>query len=157
MTDIEVRIERLEPMRVAWVRAVGVRPEEEAWRLLSAWAEPAGLLGDPQPTVFGFNNPAPTRGASEYGYEFWIAVGPGASPPAGIGLKDFAGGLYAVTSCPVGPEMPRRWQALARWVRDSPYAWRRTIHELERLQNPLAPPEQMIVDLCLPVEEQASL
>lgn len=152
MTDFEVRIERFEPMRVAWVRSVGAHPEEEAWRLLTAWAGPAGLIGDVRHPMFGFNNPSPVRGVPEYGYEFWIAIGPEIHPSGGIGVKDFEGGTYAVTSCRVGPDMPTRWQALARWVRDSKYSWRRSAHELERLQNPAAPPAEMVVDLCLPLE-----
>ncbi len=38
MTGLDVRIERLRPMRVVWVRAVSRRPKQEAWGLLSAWA-----------------------------------------------------------------------------------------------------------------------
>jgi DNA gyrase inhibitor GyrI len=153
MTGLDVRIERLKPLHVAWVRAVGVSPEQEAWRQLSAWAAPAGLLEDPAAhPVFGFNNPAPTRGAQEYGYEFWIAVDPESRPPDGIGLKEFEGGLYAVTSCRVGPEMPQAWIALVQWVRASEHAWRRTTHELERIVNPLELSEGVVVDLCLPLE-----
>ncbi len=82
-------------------------------------------------------------------------MGPETHPPRGIGLKDFAGGLYAMTSCPLGPQMPKRWQALARWVLDSKrYRWRRNTHELEHLLNPLAPPAEIVADLCLPLEEQ---
>jgi hypothetical protein len=35
-------------------------------------------------------------------------VDAGTRPPDWIGLKEFEGGLYAVTSCPLGPEMPQR-------------------------------------------------
>jgi len=152
MNELEVRIERLGPMRVAWVRAVSRSPEEDAWRVLSAWARPAGFLDDPRcHPVFGFNNPSPTPGVQEYGYEFWVAVGPEVHPPDGIGLQEFEGGLYAVTSCPLGPDMPQRWKALLRWIHKSEHTWRRTAHELERLRNPLA--QDVVVDLCLPIEE----
>ncbi len=99
MTGLDVRVERLPAMRVAWVRALSRSPERDAWQVLGAWAKAEGLLDDPAAhPVFGFNNPPPAAGAEEYGYEFWIAVGPHAEPPEGIGLKDFPGGLYAVTS-----------------------------------------------------------
>ena len=141
-------------MRVAWVRVVGTSPEQEAWSQLSAWAGPAGLLEDPVAhPVFGFNNPAPAPGVPEYGYELWVAVDSSTNPPDGIGLKEYEGGLYAVTSCRLGPDMPESWKALLRWVHTSEHAWRRTTHELERFVNPWAPPEEAVVDLCLPVED----
>ncbi len=153
MTDLEVRIERIEPRRVAWVRAVGQSPELEAWSRLGRWAGPAGLLSDAaRHPVFGFNNPSPTSGSPEYGYELWVAIDDETRPPEGIGVKPFEGGLYAVTSCRLGPDMPERWKTLLRWVQASPHRWRRDTHELERIQNPLAPPEELVLDLCLPLE-----
>jgi AraC family transcriptional regulator len=149
-----LRIERLGPLNVAWVRAVSRSPEEDAWRTLSAWARPAGFLDDPEKhPVFGFNNPSPTPGVQEYGYEFWIVVERDEVPPDGIGLKEFEGGLYAVTSCALGPAMPQHWMALVRSVQSSRFRWRRSTHELERLRNPAAPPGEVVVDLYLPVEE----
>jgi DNA gyrase inhibitor GyrI len=142
-------------MRVAWVRAVGRTPEEDAWRSLRAWAGPAGLLDDHQHhPVFGFDNPAPSGGADAYGYELWIAVDAGVEPPEGVGLRDFPGGLYAVTSCPLrgGAGVPACWKALLRWVHASEHAWRRSAHELERIRDPLAADEDTVLDLYLPIE-----
>ncbi len=154
MAGREVRIEKLRPMRVAWVRSFGTSPEQDAWRLLSAWAKPACLLADPVAhPVFGFNNPAVAPGEPEYGYEFWLAVDADVQPPAHIGVKEFEGGFYAITPCQLGPAMPEVWKALLRWVYTSQYRWRRAAHELERLVNPMAPPDAMTVELCLPIEE----
>jgi len=154
MVDPDVRIERLKPTRVAWVRVVGRSPEQEAWSFLAPWASAAGLLDDPLAhPVYGFNNPPPAPGIAEYGYEFWVAVDSETRPPEGVGLKEFEGGLYAVTSCHVGEDMPQRWKALLRWVHSSRHNWRRTAHELERIQNPQAPSHEIVVDLCLPVDE----
>lgn len=155
VTGLAVRIERLVPMHVAWVRAFGRSPEQAAWGLLSGWAKPAGLLDDPiNHPVFGFNNPPPATDTPEYGYEFWVAVDPETRPPEGIGVKDVEGGVYAVTSCRLGPEMTQSWKALLRWVHTSQHTWRRNAHELERVRNPLASPDGVVVDLYLPVEEQ---
>ena len=154
MTGLDVRIETLRPMRVAWVRVVGRNPEQEAWTRLSAWARSAGLLDDPDAhPVFGFNNPPPVPSTPEYGYEFWVAIDPDTQPPEGIDVKEFEGGLYAVTSSRVGPDMPHSWKALLRWVHTSQHTWRRTSHELERVVNPLASPDETVVDLCLPLED----
>jgi hypothetical protein len=68
-------------------------------------------------------------------------------------VKQFDGGVYAVTSCKLGPEMPERWKALLRWVHTSQHRWRRATHELEHLVDPMAAPEAMTVELCLPLEE----
>ena len=44
MSDLDVRIVKLEPMRVASVRAVSESPEVDAWSKLRSWAEPKGFL-----------------------------------------------------------------------------------------------------------------
>ncbi len=153
MAELEVGIERLGPMHVVWVHEFGSNPEERAWSRLRAWAEPRGLLGDPdEHPVFGFNNPAVTAGAGEYGYEMWIAAE--GEPGEGLGAKEFPGGRYATTQCRVvgGSGVPETWKALLRWVHKSQYAWRRTAHELEQLTNPTAPARDLELKLYLPIE-----
>ena len=77
MSDLDVRIVKLEPVRVASFHGFGESPEDEAWNKLVAWAKPKGLLHDPQHhRIYGFNNPNPSPGSPNYGYEFWMAVGP---------------------------------------------------------------------------------
>ncbi|MHA2314338.1 MAG: ArsR family transcriptional regulator, partial [Candidatus Hermodarchaeia archaeon] len=74
--NLFVQVVELEPMRVASVRALSATPENDAWEKMRAWAEPQGLLDDiDNHPVFGFNNPNPTPGQKEYGYEFWIRMG----------------------------------------------------------------------------------
>src|SRR5512136_99376 len=97
MNALHVRIETLEPMRVASVNVVSEHPETEAWERLKAWAEPRGLLKDPrQHPVFGFNNPHPTPDRKEYGYELWIRVGPETASGGPVEVKEIAGGRFAV-------------------------------------------------------------
>ena len=153
---LDVRIERLAPMRVAYVRAVSRTPEQDAWSRLRAWADGAGFLHDPGGhPVFGFNNPPPTRDSAEYGYEIWVGIDPECVPPTGIGVKDFPGGRYAVTSCALRGSVgvPEAWKALLRWVHASPYKWRRTTHELERMANPDSAEDEVVPDLYLPLED----
>jgi hypothetical protein len=70
MTDLEVRIVKLPPMRVAYVRAISETPEREAWEKMRAWAEPKGMFEKREEhPVFGFNNPSPIPESKEYGYE----------------------------------------------------------------------------------------
>ncbi len=156
---LEVRIVELEAMKVAVVHADGEAPEKEAWEKLRAYANPNDLFADVEAhPVFGFNNPGPRPNRKEYGYELWIRVDPEAEPEKDVELKDFPGGLYAVASCklfgdPKG-SIVEIWQKLSAWVHDheSNYTWRET-HELEKVLNPLAPEEDFVLELYLPVAE----
>ena len=46
MSDLVVRIVRLQPMRVLRFRVVSKTPERDAWAQARAWAGPKGLLED---------------------------------------------------------------------------------------------------------------
>ena len=156
MSEIELRIEKLARMRVARFHALGSSPEQSAWEKLLKWAEPRGLLKDiAAHPVFGFNNPSPKQGGEEYGYEFWIQIGPDMQIESGIETLDFPGGWYAVTTVR-GPPNLDIWMQLFQCVRKSPHAYRRT-HELERPHNPLAPEAEMVFDLCLPIQEPTQI
>jgi DNA gyrase inhibitor GyrI len=157
MDELNVRIERLEPMRIASVQAIGESPEPEAWQKLRAWAEPRGLLEDiEQHPVFGFNNPPPDPDREGYGYEFWIKVDADSQRVGEISIKDYEGGLYAVTTCKLlgdaEGEIPEVWMKLLDWVNRSKYTWRKT-HELEKTHDPMVPIEEIVLDLYLPIEE----
>lgn len=154
MSELEVRIERLEPMRMASVRVVSDTPERDAWRKMREWAEPLGLLIDiDKNPVFGFNNPGPAPDRKQYGYEFWVCIGPEIEPEGDIQTIEFPGGLYAVTKCSLlgDPNILETWKMLWEWVLVSTYEHRRT-HELEKHLNPLSPEEDLILDLYLPIE-----
>ena len=62
MSELDVRIIKLEPMRVASLYGFGEQPETEAWEKLVAWGEPKGYLDEHKKhrtRIFGFNNPDP--------------------------------------------------------------------------------------------------
>ena len=156
MSELEVQIQTLPPMCVAVAQAVGPSPEGAAWGKLAAWAEPRGLLDNMEEhPVFGFNNPSPTKGQTEYGYEFWIRIESDMQVDD-IKTIEFPGGTYAVTTCkvigdPLGP-VPKVWQMLSKWVQASSHRRRRT-HELEHVINPGAPESELVLELYLPIEE----
>jgi DNA gyrase inhibitor GyrI len=151
MHALNVRIETLEPMRVASVNVVSEHPETEAWERLKAWAEPRGLLKDPrQHPVFGFNNPGPSPDRKEYGYEFWIRVGQEVTSEGAVDVREMAGGRFAVMTHR-GYPTPLVWKQLWDWVQGSSYRWRKT-HELERIHDPLALKTEVVFDLYLPIE-----
>jgi hypothetical protein len=75
MSELQVRIVDLEPMRCAGASGYGPEPEGLAWDALLKWAEPIGLLNKPH-RFFGYNNPNPSPGTPNYGYDQWITTNP---------------------------------------------------------------------------------
>lgn len=151
MDAVSVRIENMEPMRVASVRALSEHPEAEAWARLRAWAEPRGLLNDPQNhPVLGFNSPPPSADRKEYGYEFWIKVGPEVASGDPVEIKEIGSGTFAVMKHRGYPS-PNAWKQLWEWAQNNGYRWRKA-HELERIHDPMAPEAEVVFDLYLPIE-----
>ena len=157
MSEIEVRIIKLEPMRVASAHAFGSGPETVAWGKLVAWAEPKGLMNDPENhRIFGFNNPDPSPSSPNYGYEFWMQVGPESEAEGEIELKKFAGGLYAVIRCEVKRDayesIPATWGKLVAWRENSRYEC--ASHQwLEEHISVDEPGCDFVLDLYLPIAE----
>ncbi|MFW9845796.1 MAG: GyrI-like domain-containing protein [Candidatus Thorarchaeota archaeon] len=162
MDELKVRIERLEPMRVASVRAISKSPENDAWEKLREWAEPRGLLDDiKKHPVFGFNNPDPTPGKQEYGYEFWIKIGKDVDVEGDIEIKEFEGGLYAVTTTPLkadpsmtddGIEFIGGWKRLADWIKASKYDFGNQ-QCLEKAHETGVSEDDLILDLYWSIKE----
>lgn len=156
MSGLDVRIVKLDHMRVASAYGFGRSPEGQAWEKLIAWAKPKGLLQDPEKyRIFGFNNPNPAPGSPNYGYEFWITVGPEVEPEGDVRIQDFGGGLYAVTRCQGVTTIGDTWKKLGAWVEDSQYRWAR--HQwLEEHIGPADAPhdeETLVLDLFFPIAE----
>jgi DNA gyrase inhibitor GyrI len=154
MTELDVKIVKLEPMRVASTYGFGPGPELVARDKLIAWAKPKGLLDNPgEHRIFGFNNPNPSHGSPNYGYEFWIAVGPEVEPEGEVRIEEFMGGLYAVTRCVGVLTISDTWNRLFQWLVDSRYnlaghQW------LEEHIDPFpASEEEMTLDLYAPIAE----
>ncbi len=119
--ELDVRIVRLEPMKVASTYGFGSGPEMIAWDKMREFYHGKGFGSDGQThRFFGFNNPNPAPGSPNYGYEQWITVDPEVQPTGEIKVKDFGGGLYAVTHCKLS-HITDVWMQLAAWREKSPY------------------------------------
>ena len=159
MSELEVQVRRLEPMRVASVRVLSESPERDAWTKLHAWAEAYGFHDNLERfPVFGFNNPNPVPNKKEYGYEFWCCVGEAVETHGDVEVKDVPAGLYACARCklvgdPSGLDISDAWLKLWEWVQSSRYKWR-VAQELERPLDPHAEEKDMVFELYLPVEEK---
>jgi DNA gyrase inhibitor GyrI len=153
MSDLEVRIVELEPMRVASAYGFSEQPEPIAWEKILKWAESQEFEDLSQHRFFGFNNPSPSPGSPNYGYEQWMTVGPEVQPGEGIEIKDFPGGLYAVTRCEGLQHITDIWKQLVVWREDSKY--KQAHHQwLEECFTPEAEKlEDYVFDLYAPISE----
>jgi AraC family transcriptional regulator len=154
----KVKIVRLGSMRVASVHGYGSEPETQAMEKLRAWAKPKGFFERPEEhRIFGFNNPSPSPGSPNYGYEFWMVVGPEVEAEEGVEIKDFSGGLYAVTRWDGKGDpyktIPAAWERLVLWRENSRY--RSAGHQW--LEEHIEPDEsedvEFKLDLYLPIAE----
>ena len=160
MNELDVRVVRLEPIRIASALGFGESPEPIAWKKLLTWAETNGLLANLDAVrFFGFNNPSPSPGSPNYGYEQWITVGPDVTAGGDVEIKEFAGGLYAVTRCRNINEIMQTWKNLAAWLENSSYKMGRHQWLEECLTKPSSPEleeiplEDLVMDLYCPVLE----
>jgi DNA gyrase inhibitor GyrI len=149
---MDVRIIHLEPLRVASVLGYGKEPEMQAWDKMFTWAE-SHQLPDKSPRFFGFNNPSPSPGSPNYGYEVWITVGNDVKSDESVTVKDFGGGDYAVTRHTGVEGIPETWMQLSAWVETSPYrmASHQWLEEHIKVGRDV-PPEQFVLDLFLPIK-----
>lgn len=123
MSDMEVRVVKLPPMRVACVNGFGEGPEGMAFDKMRAWAKEHNLPKGSH-RIFGYNNPDPAPGSPNYGYDVWLTVDESVKADGDARIIDFPGGLYAVARIEVknpGDEIPNAWQKLVKWMETSKY------------------------------------
>jgi AraC family transcriptional regulator len=159
MNELEVKIVKLEPMRVASFHAYGNSPELDAAQRLVDWAKPLGLLDNPEKhRIFGFNNPSPSPGSPNYGYEFWITIEADMEPESEVDIKEIPVGLYAVTRCDVKEDayevIPETWKRLAAWRENSKYGCG-NMYWLEEYTGPFPfdVSSEFTIDLYFPITD----
>lgn len=154
MSELEVKIVRLEPMLVASAYGYGPSPENLAWEKMMKFVEAKGLATKNEPLgTYGFNNPNPSKGSPNYGYEIWLPVDAGVEPEGDMRILQFESGLYAVTQFKDLNKIGEMWRQLVRWRESSKYA--QGHHQwLEELLTPGdVPVEEFIFNLYLPIVE----
>jgi effector-binding domain-containing protein len=154
MNENDIRIIKLDPMRVVSVYAFSSSPEEVAYQKMYEFAKENELLVNRQlPPTFGFNNPNPSAGSPNYGYEVWLPVEINFEPKDNFSVIDFDGGLYAVMLCRGIQNIGEAWMAIAKWREGTKYLAGK--HQwLEHLLSPLdVTPDQIVFDLYLPISE----
>ena len=153
MDKFEVKIVLLPPMKAASFYGFGTSPEEEAHNHAIGWLKKHKLYQEGAYRNFGFNNPNPSVGSPNYGYEIWIVPTDGL--PEGHQAKEveFGGGLYAVAYCPSLDVIGDIWQKLVAWRDSSEYQYAN--HQwLEEEYDHWAPaPQVNRFDLYLPIKK----
>ncbi len=154
MRELDVKIVEMGPMRVASAHGFGESPEALAWEKILAFAGAKGLDTD-EIRFFGFNNPNPSPGSPNYGYEQWMTVGPEVEAEGDIVIKEIPARRYAVTGFTGLENIGRVWQELVLWFEDSPYKkpphWCECLEEL--LGGPAGPTETWVFNLYLPIAD----
>jgi DNA gyrase inhibitor GyrI len=154
MSTLDVKIVALPAFTAVSALGFGAGPELEAWDKIFQFLK-AGGMWERMETLeyFGFNNPDPMPGSSNYGYEQWVVVPDEIKPTGEVEIKAFPGGLYAVTRCTGLMDIFPTWQKLAAWREDSPY--QHGSHQwLEKWVNPSKQgidENLAVMDLYLPV------
>ncbi len=153
--EIQVRYVELPDMTVASVLGFGEEPENQASMMMSEFGRKHGLKpGSPEHPMYGFNNPNPSPGSENYGYELWCRVDVNTTADAPVKIKRIPGARYAVTRFTGLSNIGGVWRQLAAWVDDhhgtippcTIQCW------LESLQTPDEPdPEKWVMDLYLMV------
>jgi AraC family transcriptional regulator len=158
LEDQEIRIVTLPAMRVAAFHAFGSSPETEAKKKVVTWAKSHGDWKEaPAVRIFGFNNPDPSEGSPNYGYELWLTIGPNVQSDDETKIKDFPGGLYAVLHCDVTANpweiIPSSWGKLAKWLESSQYKFGNHQWLEEHLSRFESNDKSFVLDLYLPISE----
>lgn len=160
MSEQEVRIVKLEPMRVASFHGFGTSPEDEAWKKMEAYAKAKGFFEtmESEHRIFGFDNPTPSAGSPNYGYEFWITVGPETASEGEVEVKDVPGGTFAVLRWDgMGnpwETIPAAWQKLVLWNENNArYRMSRGQCLEEHLRPDHKTDNNFMLDLYMAVEE----
>ena len=131
MTELRVRLERLQPMRTACTHAFSDTPEEDAWKKIEEWAKPKRLLQKAVRTrIFG-RNTYPTDNPEPHGYEFYLTVSPDTEPERDIKISEMPSGLYAVLRFEDLGKIREAWEQLWNWTKENGYehmGWKKGEH-----------------------------
>jgi len=167
LTKDKFRIVEVPPSKVVSFHAMGVflgDPEPKASEKMRAWAKQQKIFAGPHDhKVYGFNNPDPKfikeKGEflvdkdNPYGYEFWVTVDDDFDPGADVTVKQFHGGLYAVTSCKGVWELGKAWKELYTWVKESD-AYKMASHQcLEHALNDELDGDKIEFDIYFPISK----
>jgi hypothetical protein len=91
---MKTEIREVATSQAARFHAFSSSPEEKAWAAMEGWAGPKGYLVKDAPVeIYGYNNPNPSAGSPNYGYEFLVVAEDLSGAPEVVTLT---GGKYLI-------------------------------------------------------------
>lgn len=116
---LDVRIEIIDPVRVAFVRHIGPYMEcTKAWDILCGWASAKGILDEKTPCIgVCYDDPTITP-SGKIRYDACIKVAEHVEPEGEVAIKVLPGGKYAVTTHR-GPYADLEWtyiRFMGQWL-----------------------------------------
>jgi AraC family transcriptional regulator len=158
MENQDIRIVNLPAMKVVSFYAFSSGPETEAWEKMVVWAKAHSYWHEtPATRIFGFNNPDPSAGSPNYGYEFWLTIDPDVQSDHQTTVKEFSGGMYGVLRCDVPSNpweiIPASWGILVKWLESSHYKHGNHQWLEEHLSRSETIDQGFILDLYIPIVE----
>ena len=156
--DIKV-LKKLEPFKVAYYRTYSKTPENDAFKVLTEWANRTGLIKEETKyRVFGFDTPDSKHGDEVYGFEVWMTVEDDLIiDDEKVKCKTFDGGMYAVTSTTIA-DIVGTWDRFREWLKISKYGLGTHQYLEEHLPfyewDKDVPQGEHKVDLYMPIKEK---
>lgn len=154
MSESEIRVVDLPPMTFVRFHAFGPSPEHAAGDKMRQWVRDNSVpVKRGETRVFGFNNPSPSPGSENYGYEFWFEVTKKTPGTKGLEVVEFSGGRYAVYRVEGVENIGAGWKKLVAWREGGKYQhgkhqWLE--EDVSAVPNPSD--AELVLDLHLPVE-----
>ncbi|MDA3852084.1 MAG: effector binding domain-containing protein [Spirochaetaceae bacterium] len=120
---MNVEIKELPQATQMAFQAFGVEPESQAWQKLEQWVKEKNFPLEENSEIYGFNNPDPTAGNQQYGYEFRLTLPEDFKAAAKDEIINYPGGKYSTASfvLKTGEEIPKAWAILSDWFESSEY------------------------------------
>ena len=156
---MEVRIERLEPLRVAFVRHVGPYHEvHQAWEKLCARLGKEGLLGAESRFIGVCYDDPEVTAPEKIRYDACVTVDHSFSAEADVGVQTLPGGEFAVvTHCGPYEQLSQTYAALfGQWLPSSGRELRSEPSLEFYVNDPEGTdPEDLLTDIYAPLEAQS--
>ena len=155
LTASDIRIIRLQSMKIAAYSAISESPEADSLKPLLEWAKKEGIMDLPTTRLFGFDTAVDKKEYPIYGYESWISVPNDSKIPNPLKEIFFQGGLYAVTNTTYGNfDVQKKWKMFAKWFEESEfeYGGGQCLEEVLLIDH-IHDPSKLQLDLFIPIKE----
>lgn len=159
--EMEGRIERLHPMRAAYVYSFSINSEEDAAKRIMEWASIKGLIEKSDVRLFG-RTIHPVDKSHSHGYECFLTVGNHIKECNGVETRELPSGLYAVLRFKDPRNIDFAWTKLWNWIEENGYeyvGWQKGEHGwVNGLEEHVSwqdqkPPTEWIFDLWVAIKE----